>query len=978
MSDHRGGSSRVGLLSIIAVTVVLAAAVFIWLPGRSSRHGPSAMPPAAGRPRPLQQVNEGDTGEGGTVEGRVVDPDGRPVPGAVVTALRQGTRGSSFVATALPVVTATTTEADGAFRLELPGGGTFALGATGGGFTGAFKGGIQVAAHARIAGVELRLGQPGAGAVLSGRFLDAGGGPIAGGRLRITGVEATPGSGPPGGFSFEGVADGQGHYRLIVPAARYTLEARADGYAPARGYTDLHGRETRDFRLEPAARISGRVVTAGDQRPVAGAEVQAATTERRFDLLPPKTTSDAEGRFRLEGLPGGAFDVTARKGDLVGTAPQTLFLGAGGHSQDVEIAVSPGLSLSGTVKGGEGDGKPLASAQLILTLRAAGSLGPFDRSVSARSDKDGRFRLAGLLPGSYTLITSAEGRAVKMEELSLAQSLTRDVVLEAAPTLAGVVLTAGGQPAGGAQVEVTVRGAGANRFGAADHTVSDSQGRFTLSRLSAGIATITARHGDETAEVKDLPLRASERKELTVKLQPGALVSGQVTWDEGGPAPDLRVMGLQRGGGSDGREVRSGPDGAFTVGPFTPGDISVVVMAPGARITWSSLARPEQVDLKLTGGEHRTGVKLVAPRRTGTIAGLVVGPDRQPVAGASVSAAPEHDGPASRGSAEARALTGPDGAFSIDSLGKGTYTVWAGSSESPEAQRPGVAVGARDVRIQLGRAASVAGVFVGPDGKPIPSYTVTAVPPGKGDLQLRMMRDEGTSRSVNDAGGAFQLARLSAGRYDLVASAPDGKSARVEVSVSEGEKKQGVRLVAQGAVTVEGRVVEVESGAPLPGMEVRIRVAGMTELRGETDAQGAFRIASVPVVSGTLATVTAPERTHVPQSFDLPPGRDGRVDVGTIRVLKFDPSKPNRGRIGLNFGERDGKMVINDVLPETAAARAGVRVGDVLISVDGHGLIADRAAATAALRPRDPEQEIQLVVQTPGQAPRTLTVKRSM
>ena len=38
--------------------------------------------------------------------------------------------------------------------------------------------------------------------------------------------------------------------------------------------------------------------------------------------------------------------------------------------------------------------------------------------------------------------------------------------------------------------------------------------------------------------------------------------------------------------------------------------------------------------------------------------------------------------------------------------------------------------GTKDVRIQLGRAASVAGVFVSADGKPVPSYTLVAVPPG--------------------------------------------------------------------------------------------------------------------------------------------------------------------------------------------------------------------------------------------------------
>jgi hypothetical protein len=983
MSDHRGGSSRVGLLSIVVVTVVLAGALFVWLSGRSSRPsapgGAAATPPVAGRSRQLQQADEGESGEGGTVEGRVVGPDGRPVSGAAVTAVRQWKRDDQPPAMRSPMSRATTTAGDGAFRLDLPASGTFTLAAAAGGFSGAFQGGIEVAPRARIGGVELRLGKPGAGAVLSGRLLDAGGGPIPGGRVHLGGSRGTPGSAPPIGFAFDAAADGQGHYRVEVPQAPYTLEAQADGYASIRDFVDLRGSETRDFRLEPAARLSGRVVTAGDQRPVSGAEVTATTSERRFDLSPQVAITDDEGRFRLDGLPGGSFDLTARKGELVGAAPQTLSVASGGNTQDLVIPVGPGVVLSGMVKGR--DGKPVPGAQLSLNLRVGGMMmGIPVRRVSGRADGEGRFRLTGLLAGTYALITSAEGRPPKLEDLSLHQSLTRDVVLDDSAVVSGVVLAAAGQPAAGAEVEASVHGLGGNRMGSGDHTVADAQGRFRMSRMGAGTATIRARKGDETAVVAELRLEAGEPRELTIKLQAGGRVSGQVTWEDGSPARDLKVVGMQREGSSDTRETRSGPDGAFTVGPFTGGDISVVAVAPGDHIMWSSRERPEQTDLTIAGGEHRSGVKLVVTRRTGTIAGLVVGPDGQPVAGASVSAAPERDGRGYKGNEDGRSVTGPDGAFLIEALRKGSYTLWARSSESPEAERRGVATGARDVRIALGRAASVAGMFVGADGRPVSSYTLMAVPPGKGeDIQIRMMRDVGTSSQVvNDARGAFQLARLTAGHYDLVASAPDGQSARAEVSVSEGEKKQGVRLVAQGGVTVEGRVVEVESGAPLPGMEVRIRVAGVSELHGQTDAQGAFRIANVPVVTGTLATVAPPERTHVPESFAIPPGRDGRADVGTIRLLKFDPSKPNRGRLGLNFGERDGKMVINDVLAEAPAARAGLRVGDVLISVDGHGLTDDRAAATAALRPRDPEQEIKVVVQTPGQEPRTITLKRSM
>jgi hypothetical protein len=273
----------------------------------------------------------------------------------------------------------------------------------------------------------------------------------------------------------------------------------------------------------------------------------------------------------------------------------------------------------------------------------------------------------------------------------------------------------------------------------------------------------------------------------------------------------------------------------------------------------------------------------------------------------------------------------------------------------------------------------VAGVFVTADGKPVPSYTLVAVPPGKEPESMRMIRavDEAGPQVVNDARGAFQVARLVAGRYNLVASAPDGKAARMDVSLSEGEKKQGLRLVAEPGVTVTGRVVEYESGAPLPGLEAHIRI-GTTNLQAATDARGAFEIANVPLLPGVMASVYPRERTHIGQGFAIPPARDGRADVGTIKLMKFDPKNPNKGRLGLNFSAKDGRMVINEVLPDTPAARVGIKTGDVLLSVDGKSLATEQAAASAALRPDDPGKEIKVEVQTPGQEPRVVTVKRAM
>jgi protocatechuate 3,4-dioxygenase beta subunit len=971
MSDGRRSRSR---WIAVAVIVLVIGGLTLWR-ARSPEVVPVRKMAAVERAPGFTGREGAEAVLGGVIEGRVVDPDGRPVAGAAVTAAYQWRRedlSSTFgrLPSAPPV--GTRSGADGGFRLPVASAGSHVLAASAPGFMGVFRGGVEVAPRATVKGLELRLAR--GGLVLSGRLFDAGGGAIAGGRLRAL-VWERPAANPPGArYAFEATADGDGHYRLQLPPGRYGLEAEADGYAPARDFTDLTAAQSKDFRLEPAARLAGRVLTASDRRAVAGAEVSLSSAERRHDLSVAPVFTDDEGAFQMEGLPSGSFSVTARKGALVATAAQPIVLAAGGRA-DVEIAVSPGLTVAGTVK--SADGAPVAGAQVSLVVRTRGSFG---MAIGARTEASGRFSIPGVLPGEYGIAVVSEGRPSRMDDISVHASVTRDFVLENAARVTGVVLTSGGQRAAGARLEAWVRADGAGRMATSDRTSADAQGRFTLTRLGPGRLTIGVQQGSEAVRVEDQPLATGEQKEMTIKLQPGGRVSGVVVWDDGAPAADLKVIGMYRGGGRGESEVLSAADGSFTLGPFSAGQIAVVVMPPGERTGWSSMARPEQADLELGGGEHRTGVKLVASKRSGLISGSLIGPSGQPIAGASVVASMEREGRAyKRGPDGARTVTGPDGAFTLEALKNGTYTLWAISAEHPEIERSGIAAGTRDVRLQAGRGASLSGVFVDGGGRPIPSYTLVVVPPGKDDADARFRRatDDGKGLVVSEPRGAFAVDRLSPGLYELVASAADGRSARLSVSVTEGEKKRGVRLVAETGILVSGRVLEYESGQPLAGMQVRIRAA-TAALEATTDAQGVFRIGGVPVIPGVTGMVGPRERTHIGQSFAIPPARDGAVELGTIRLMKLDPENPSKGRVGISFGERDGKMVINAVMPETPAARAGLRAGDVLIAVDGKNALTDRSAAMTALRPEDPGKEIKLLVQTPGQEPRSVTVKRTM
>jgi Carboxypeptidase regulatory-like domain len=87
--------------------------------------------------------------------------------------------------------------------------------------------------------------------------LDAGGGFIAGARVRASSyvrlVDDTHEA-----RAFEAVSDAEGRYQLQLPAGRHQLQVEAEGYGSAAEWRELLGDQTRDFALQPAARISGR------------------------------------------------------------------------------------------------------------------------------------------------------------------------------------------------------------------------------------------------------------------------------------------------------------------------------------------------------------------------------------------------------------------------------------------------------------------------------------------------------------------------------------------------------------------------------------------------------------------------------------------------------------------------------------------------------------------------------------------------
>lgn len=290
-----------------------------------------------------------------------------------------------------------------------------------------------------------------------------------------------------------------GEVRLTAPE-RSTVEARHPGHAPARAEltSRLAGRRA-VLRLEaetPAASevLAGRVVDESGAA-IAGAGVRA--TSPRGTHLPgaedtgapmAEAMTDADGRFLLERLAAGRYDVTA---GILGRVGTTLSNAEAGR-RDLVLTLARGARLTGRVH--DERGAPVASFQLELQLHR----GPLEREFGSTLtivDTQGRFTVEGLASGTYTLRVAAYGLAPAAPTVTVPPSTADvgpiDITLSPGARLEGqVVKSGGGGPIAGARVQVEGGVYGASLATVFD-AMTDASGRFTLDGLAPGTLSLS-------------------------------------------------------------------------------------------------------------------------------------------------------------------------------------------------------------------------------------------------------------------------------------------------------------------------------------------------------------------------------------------------------------------------------------------------------------------------------------------------------
>jgi uncharacterized GH25 family protein len=617
-----------------------------------------------------------------TCTGKVVDEQGRPIPGAKVT-LYEMIYNMATSSYEIKPSGQVETNADGAFSFNR----TLDTENFRRGQIVAEKEGFALGPAAwdmrRDSELEIKLSQP---KELAGVVVDENDKPIANAEVSIPmliigSMRDEQGlAGPTAVEKFTTSTDADGKFRFTRIPAGATVEFLAK--KPGRATTETYQRNSNaDQKLKFAAgrtdiklvlpveaKIEGIVVEKNTGNPIEGVRMRCASGQEIGYFGPKSIISKQDGTFSIDALMATQYtlELVQPRDELADWVanPVEVITEFGKTKSGVKVELSKGGILEVVAKDAISR-QPIEKASLSIQSETTG------RYIGSRFDEDGVARMR-LMPGDY--------RVMSLYKQGYTQQRLQDTVtiedgktehleydLVGLPKITGIVRNEKGEPLKGTKLVICP--------GGRDQAVSDAEGKFEaacdLGGWPSGQTPVMFLVGRYEEENLAAAIQIEEdARTVDITLKPGVIFSGKVVDPNGNGIEGANVTIMLRGprwGSSIGRDrITSDAQGRFEI-KAVPSDqkYSLYVIAGGYGEN-----RSEEISAADAVNNHLDLGNVTLPVANLSVSGIVVDSDDKPVAGARLYCYGE-------GQSRSRTQTDAEGKFTLDKVCAGRIRISA-------------------------------------------------------------------------------------------------------------------------------------------------------------------------------------------------------------------------------------------------------------------------------------------------------------